>query len=383
MTPRVPVEPALLRWACERRGVEPGAFASQFPKLHQWLDGTLQPTLRQLEGFASATYTPVGFFFLAEPPDEKVPIPDMRTLGSHALSRPSPNLLDTIYTCQQRQDWYREYARSNGEPPLDFVGSVDAAADIEGAADAMRNALGFDVAARQRMKTWEHALRTFVEQADGLGVLVMVSGIVGTNTHRSLDPEEFRGFALSDPLAPVIFINGADTKSAQMFTLAHELAHLWLGESALDDAVVAHKPAMAVERWCNRVAAELLVPLARLRHEVRNGADVDAEIGRLARVFKVSTLVVIRRLHDAGKFGEEEMWRIYRAELARLSGGKRSGSGGNYYLSQRARVGRRFAQAVYASTWEGRSSFTEAFRLLNVRKMDTFHKLGEAVGALP
>ena len=380
MRPRVPVEPSLLLWACDRRGIPPEQLAGRFPKLLDWIDGDAKPTLRQLEAFAAATYTPLGYLLLRTPPVESVPIPDMRTIGSRRLGRPSPDLLDTIYLCQQRQDWYRDYARASGEPPLDFVGAAQPTDDPEQVAGVMRTALGFDVEGRQEARTWEEALRTFVEQAEALGVLVMISGIVGANSRRTLDPEEFRGFALCDPLAPIVFINGVDTKSAQMFTLAHELAHVWLGESALTDAGAATLPDATVERWCNRAAAELLVPLASLRAELRSESALDAEIARLTRIFKVSTLVIIRRLYDVGRLDQQEMWQLYHAELARLRSRKRSSGGGDFYRTQRARVGRRFARAVYTSTWEGRSSFTEAFRLLNVRKMATFKKLGTAVG---
>ena len=127
-------------------------------------------------------------------------------------------------------------------------------------------------------------------QADALGVLVMVSGVVGSNSRRTLDPEEFRGFALADSIALLVFINGSDTKSAQMFTLAHELAHLWLGSSGVSDAEALNVSGQDTERWCNRVAAEVLVPIHLLQADYSERIRLSDEINRLARRFKVSTL---------------------------------------------------------------------------------------------
>ena len=210
---------------------------------------------------------------MKEPPVEHVPIPDFRTVGNEHIGHPSPDLLDTIYICQQRQEWYRDFARSTGESPCPFVGSADAADSIETVAERIRRALGFEVAARGQMRTWEEALRRFIEQADELGVLVMVNGVVGSNNRRKLNPGEFRGFALSDDRAPLVFVNGSDTKSAQMFTLAHELAHIWLGESGLSDVEPVGSPSSKVEIWCNRMAAEILVPMAALLDETAAPAD--------------------------------------------------------------------------------------------------------------
>ncbi len=229
------------------------------------------------------------------------------------------------------------------------------------------------------MPTWTDALRRFIEQADALGVLVMVNGVVGSNNRRRLDPQEFRGFALADDLAPLVFINGADTKAAQMFTLAHELAHIWLGQSAVSDAQASWMPEHEVERWCNRVAAELLVPIAVLRGEYQRSNPLPVEVDRLARRFKVSTLVVLRRIHDAGGLTQDQLWRAYREELERLRA-MPGGSGGNFYLTLGARASKRFARALVVSTLEGRSSFTEAFRLLGFKKMATFRELGHSVG---
>lgn len=379
---RVPVQPELLSWARERADLSVGTLAKRFPKLEAWERGEVNPTLKQLEAFAKATFTPVGFLFLDEPPVEAVPIPDFRTVANRHVGHPSPDLLDALYLCQQRQDWYRDFARSMGEEPFEFTGSARPGDDVVASAARIRHALGLDLDERQGIPTWTEALRRLIEQIDALGVLVMVSGVVGSNNRRKLDPREFRGFALADDLAPLVFINGADTKSAQMFTLAHELAHVWLGQSAVSDAEARTVPDHAIERWCNQVAAELLVPLEALRAAYDRRASLTEETGRLARRFKVSTLVVLRRIHDAGGLSRDAYWEAYEHELDRLRA-LPAGSGGDFYLTLGARAGKTFARALVVSTLEGRTSFTEAFRLLGFKKMATFKKLGHSLGVLP
>lgn len=376
---RVAVEPSLLRWARERSGRDAESLDKRFPKLEAWERREVQPTLKQLEAFAKATYTPIGYLFLTEPPIEQIPIPDFRRVSDAGTAPPSPDLLDTLYLCQQRQHWYRDFARSMGEETLAFVGSVATTADVVRTAARMRDALGFDLRERRALPTWTDALRRFIVQADELGVLVMVSGVVGSNNRRRLDPEEFRGFALADPAAPLVFVNGADTKAAQMFTLAHELAHVWLGQSALSDAQAVIKPDQGVERWCNEVAAELLVPLAAIRDAGEEGGPLREQMDRLARRFKVSTLVVLRRLHDAGRLTRDELWSAYAEELVRLRALPK-GSGGNFYLTLGARASKRFARALVVSTLEGRTSFSESFRLLGIKKQATFEDVAHSLG---
>lgn len=378
---RVEVRPELLDWARERAGLSVDAIVQRLPKFEQWERRETQPTLRQLEQFARLTYTPIGYLFLAEPPVEHLPIPDFRTVADTGVARPSPDLLDTLYTCQQRQEWFRDYARSEEQEPVAVVGQASVDSDIETVAANMRAGLGFDLAERRRMPTWTDALRRFIEQAETLGVLVMVNGVVGNNNRRKLNPNEFRGFALVDDLAPLIFVNGADTKNGQMFTVAHELAHIWLGQSALSDATAANVPTNRVERWCNQVAAEFLVPLSTLRNEIRRGTDPAEESNRLARVFKVSSLVILRRMHDAGALGRDEMWTAYEAELERLRTIPK-GSGGDFYLTQAVRVSKRFARALVSSTLEGQTLYRDAFRLLGFSKLDTFRELGKNLGTV-
>ena len=381
---RAPVNPGLLRWARERAGVAQGDLAAKFKKLPEWEDGQTQPTLKQAEAFARALHVPVGYLFLSEPPEEAIPIPDFRTFAGHAVTRPSPNLLDTIYACQERQSWYRDFSRVTGEPDLGFVGSASVNKSPGTVAARMRETLGFDLAVRRECSTWADALRLFIRQADAAGVLVMVSGIVMSNTSRRLDPTEFRGFALCDPLAPLIFVNGKDTKAAQMFTLAHELAHIWLGASALSNLGAASNNGFCREEmWCNAVAAELLVPLDALQSELRRNEPLPDALSRLARTFKVSTLVILRRLLDAGWLTRERFDTAWAQENERLRKLVQAGNGGgDFYRTTVARVGRRFARALVVSTLEGQTLYRDAFRMLGVKKTKTFNNLGREAGVM-
>ncbi len=371
MSVRVDVAPDVLQWAVDRAGWDAATVDRRAPLLAQWLSGQRRPTLKQIQRFASDTHTPLGLLFLPEPPVEQVPIPDLRTMGNVTVPQPSVDLLDTIHQCQLRQDWYRAHALEVGLAGPDFVGAATTDTPPRDVAARLRKLL--DVAQAQR-KAWDDTLRRLIDRAEQLGVLVMVNGVVGADTHRRLDPREFRGFALADPVAPLVFINGADTKPAQIFTLLHELAHVWLGASALSDADLAvhgHND----ERWCNEVAAEALVPLASLQSEYHGPPSTD-ELERLARHFSVSTLVVLTRLREAELLSRVDYQNRYAAERSRvLSLLPARRPGGNYYHTQPLRLSRRFATAVITSTLEGSTTYRDAYQLLGVRKHATFENL--------
>ncbi len=370
----------MLEWASERSGRGFDELGEKFPRLAEWTSGTRGPTLKQLERFARATDTPIGFFFLPEPPKEELPVPDFRTRPGVDSGHASPNLLDTIYLCEQRQEWYRSYLIATGVGPLDFVGSLDTRTDVKEAARAMVGRLGFDLPARQEFSSWSEAFAQFREHAEDAGVLVMVSGVVGSNTHRKLDPDEFRGFALIDERAPVVFINGSDTRAAQIFTLAHELAHVWIGQPALSNARLDLRESdEATERWCSAVAAELLVPADSLTSTFSKEAPLRDELDRLAREYRVSTLVVLRRIYDTGYLSWERYRAAFDSELAQARE-KAGAAGGNFYSTQPIRTSKRFARAVIADTLEGRTLYRDAFQLLGVRKQATFAELGKHLG---
>jgi Zn-dependent peptidase ImmA (M78 family)/transcriptional regulator with XRE-family HTH domain len=364
---RVAVKPGLLRWARERAGLEIADLVRKFPKVESWEQGEAQPTFKQLEAFAGVTHVPFGYLFLTEPPVEHIPIPDLRTIRNEALRRPSPDLLATIYAMQRRQAWLREELIEGEAEPLEFVGSARLTDQPDSVGREMRRIIGFEDGWAAEVQTWTEAVGILRRAIEELGVVAVINGVVGNNTHRRLDVEEFRGFALSDEYAPLIFVNGADAKSAQMFTLAHELAHIWLGESALTDAGLLSPPSQEIESWCDRAAAEFLVPARELRAcwgEVRRE---EAPFEILARRFKVSPIVAGRRAMDLRLVSRDEFFAFYEEYTKRERSRRPSAGGGDFYNNQNQRVGERFAMQVILAAKAGRISFKEAYDLTGLR----------------
>ncbi len=407
-SPRVPVEPDLLIWARERAGFSREDIVAdvRFKKFPDWEEGNLMPTLSSLEAFAKKVRVPLGYLFLQKPPKEAIPIKDFRTPMGKPVKSPSPELLDTIYVCQRRQSWYRHHAISSDETELDFVGSATINTPVEKVATEMRAKLGFDMEARRKCKNWEEASRFLIRQAEAAGVLVMVSGVAKGNPHRPLNPDEFRGFALSDTLAPLIFINAADTKAAQIFTLAHELAHLWLGDSVLSNMIFFNSDAVQItgfrreEVWCNAVAADFLASRVDLDRELLGIAkelsiNMDALLmrlnepemlqkilSRLITTFRISKLVILRRLLDMDLISRELFRGTWDREIKLWEQHKQQSDsrGGDFHKMTLSRVSRRFAKALIASTLVGKTHYRDAYRMLGISKTETLKELGRELG---
>ncbi len=366
---KVAVSPDVLKWARERARLDVDDLATKFPKYEDWEEGSEQPSLRQLENLARATSTPFGYFFLPEPPDEELHIPDFRTIRDKPIGRPSPDLIETVQTMELRQQWMHEYLDGAGHNPLAFIGSAKLKNDPDLVAAKMRKEIGLSSGWAEALNTWDEArglLRKFIEDA---GVLVVINGVVGNNTSRALDPQEFRGFVLTDLLAPVIFVNGADAKAAQMFTMAHELAHLWLGKSALFDLPHLLPGDDATEKFCNEAAAEFLVPKAELASAWDEAQNQRKPFSFLAQKFKVSPIVVARRALDLKLISKKAFFEFYDAHIAEVQASKegKKASGGDFWKTQTYRVGSRFAQAVIAAAKEGKLLYRDAYALTGLR----------------
>ena len=361
---KVAVNGKVLRWALIRSLLTLDDLKRKFPKIEQWETGESQPTLRQLESLAKATLTPLGMFFLAEPPEDRLPIPYFRTISDRTLNRPSPDLLESIHMMQGRQAWMRDFLIEQGQARLTFVQSARLLEATHAVADRIRQTLGFEEGWAASQSTWAGALRILREAIERAGILVIVNGIVGNNTHRKLNPNEFRGFVLVDEYAPLLFVNGADGKAAQMFTLAHELAHVFFGSSAAFDLREMQPADDPAELACNHVAAEFLVPESSLRQVWKSVGSSPEIFQAIARQFKVSELVAARRALDLRYIQKTEFLDFYdsyrRSERRKNT---RRTEGGDFYATQNLRVGHRFAYAVVRAAKEGKLLYSDAYHL--------------------
>ena len=368
----IALNPEALRWAVTRSGIPRERLERKFASLPKWESGERRPTYAQAERFAKAVHVPFIRLYMP-PPEETAPIPDFRVTGGGKPDRMSPELIDMIHACQRRQDWYRDYAIANQQPELDFVGSATTATAPRGVADDMRRRLGFDLGFRVEEGQAVSAMQSLVDRIEEIGVLVMTSGVVGNNCRRPLAVGEFRGFALSDRHAPIVFVNGRDAEDAQMFTLMRGLAHVWLGSSGVTNmGLEAEEGRPPEEVWCGDVAAELLVPEDKLRSRFADAVEARASVSGLADIFGVSERIILFRLLSTGLINRdrfESESALAQSSLPKARRGKRTGGGGFRCILAK-RVGRRFGSAVVSSTLEGETLHRHALRLLGISSLD-------------
>lgn len=382
------VQPSMISWARSRSDFSVEDVAKKLhvkaEKVVAWECGEDAPTLCQARNLAKAMHIPLGWLYLKTPPEEKVMLPDLRTVRNSGPVGLSPDFRDQLNEVLYKQQQYVELIIEDGAEPLPFVGKFSANDDPMAIVEDIRNALGVNHEMRRDAANWEDFLREFILRAEGLGILVMRSGIVGNNPHRPLSVQEFRGFAISDVYAPLIFINGKDAKAAQIFTLAHELAHLWIGESgisnqAMNDSGIRPKQ---VEVFCNQIAAELLVPAAELAGRWQKTKETAENIHALSCYFRASGLVVMYRALDAGYLARSEFDELYRIEMARHAARVKSGDGAPPpRITIPARNSHLLTETILSAAYEGKLLFRDACRILGTT-MTTLDKLASTAGVM-
>jgi Zn-dependent peptidase ImmA (M78 family)/DNA-binding XRE family transcriptional regulator len=370
------IKAPMIRWARERLNLTIEQAAGKIPvkpdKWEAWEAGKALPTLGQARTLAQRLHVPFGLLYLSTPPTEELPLPDLRTPRDRPSGHPSPELTDLVNDIVWKQQWYRGYQQAEGVDPLPFIGKYPLDADRNQVADDIRRVLGIDDDMRREAKGADHFLRLLTRGAERAGVLVMRSGAVEGNTSRPLDKDEFQGFAISDQFAPLVFINGKDLKVVQVFTFLHEVAHLWFGQSGIsnpDFRISAAQQERTIERACNIVAAEALVPRDDLIHHWNSNLDADANIGALGKRYWVSRIVLLRRANETKIISDaayNHLYRIYSTSN-RETEPKTKSSGGDFYATLPVRNSLRFTSTVLSSLAADRVSTMHAARLLNVK----------------
>ena len=369
MSVRMNISNDILTWAIARAGYELPVFTEKFPPIEKWLNGDKQPTVKQLEAFAKKVHLPFGYLFLQNPPEERLPIPFFRSNGA-PVEKVSVNVYDTILLMQQRQDWLRDYLIENDFEPLDYVGRFRNSADINAIVKDIRRVLQLEEHWASRFKTWTDAQAHLVEAIEDKGIITSFNGVVENNGHRKIEVDECRGFVLVDPIAPFMFINNSDFKSAQVFTIVHELAHIWTGHSAGFDFRKLQPADDPIEILCDKVAAEFLVPENAFNEAWLKYSDTKG----IARHFKVSEIVIARRALDTGKWSRTKFFEFYNAYSHREFIKKdNQTSGGDFFATARKRLSITFATHINQAVKTGQLLYRDACKLTSM-KGDTYEK---------
>lgn len=367
MRTEVNIKANIITWAITRAGYELQEFTRKVPIVQKWIQGEKKPTVKQLESFSKKVHLPFGYLFLNEPPKEKLPIPFFRTNNPLATSV-SVNVYDTILLMQQRQDWLNDYLKEKEFRPLPFVGRFKNGQNVSEIVDNIRKTLGVQENWASGFETWKDALDNLTHKIEDTGIIMVFNGIVENNTSRPIKVEECRGFVLVDDMAPFMFINNADGKAAQMFTIVHELAHIWIGHSAGFDFRKLQPANDPIELLCDKIAAEFLVPEKSFSAVWRENPTIKYA----ARYFKVSEIVIARRALDTGKITRKQFFDFYEEYSNREFAKKENqSSGGDFYATTRKRLSMTFAAHVNNAVKSGKLLYRDAYKLTSL-KGDTF-----------
>jgi Zn-dependent peptidase ImmA (M78 family) len=369
MRTEVDINANMLTWAIVRAGYDLPEFAEKMPRITAWINGEKKPTVKQLESFSKKVHLPFGYLFLPEPPKEPLPIPFFRTNGKQA-EKVSLNVYDTILILQQRQSWLKEYLEDNDFEPLSYVGQFKNSQDVNAIVNSIRQTLGLAQDWAIHFRTWQDALNHLVETIEDKGIITVFNGVVENNTSRTIEVDECRGFVLVDDFAPFMFINNSDGKAAQLFTIVHELAHIWTGHSAGFDFRTLQPANDPIEVLCDKVAAEFLVPAETFSDQWNKNPSIQS----CTRFFKVSEIVIARRALDTGKISRNQFFAFYEEYKNREFVKKQNqGSGGDFYATARKRLSLTFASHINNAVKTGQLLYRDAYKLTSM-KGDTFDK---------
>ena len=373
MAKGITVKPIIIQWAIQSAGKDVSGLSDKFDKIDKWTSEESELTVSELNKLSKELRIPFGYFFLVEPPDEDIQLLKYRTVENEEQAKPSRDLIDTIKYMEKRQSFMRDALIEDGFLPHEFVGSATITDNPEDLAVKITQVLNLQ---KDWNKNNSAAFNVLREAVSNLGILVMQNGVVGNNNHRILNVAEFRAFVLIDEYVPLIFLNARDSTNAKIFSLCHELVHIWLGVDELyNDNFTTNQIFNngQLESFCNEVAAEMLLPLSSIQSALDPQNDIYTNIKHISKVFNVSELVVCIRLKTKKFINAKVFNEVYANLLTEMRDnllGKQlqeKKSGGDYYATSGSRLDARFAATVSRKAREGRILYTEAYELVGAK----------------
>lgn len=380
------INPEILAWARETAGLSPDDAARKVgirdtrvraatDRLHALESGIEEPSRALLTKMAKQYRRPLLAFYLSNPPARGDRGQDFRTLPE-ARDPSADALVDALVRdVRARQQMVQSALEDDDVAPLSFVGSRTMADGVQVVANDIQRTIAFDATNFHQRRSPEDAFSALREAVERVGIFVLLIGNLGSH-HTTMEPDVFRGFALADPIAPFVVVNDQDAKAAWSFTLLHEVVHLWLGQTGISGGGFA----AGLERFCNEVASEILLPAEVLRRFALRPESsleelVDA-ISQFARPLNLSYSMVAYRLFGAGLISRElwersrahfrELWRRERSR-ARDQARENNESGPNYYIVRRHRLGKALISFVRQQMDEGDLTPSKAAKILGVK----------------
>jgi len=386
------ITPEVIRWAREtaKMTLEEAAFKFKRPTdvIEGWESGKIRPTLPQVRRASTVYKRPLAVFYLPNPPEDFQTLRDFRSFGGQRVQAYSAQLDLLIREARYRQERVKEIVIAEGSERLGFVGSKKITDDPQLIAKEIRQNLKITYEQQKAFKTTREAFKIWMLKAEDMGIFIF--------RRRTVKTKEARGFLISDDYAPLIFINSDDSDSGQIFTLVHELGHLWLGISGVSDLEVAslsgNEDIQRIEIFCNRVASNVLIEQQVFSQEwaaTEMYNQTRPRIEEIAKTFKVSREMIARRLLDnkviSNDFYQElrhEYHDKYIESKEKKDQKMRDSEGGpSYYRKTASNLGHSLIRTVVAAYLNGTVSARDATDILSV-KINNMRNLAKEVGLL-
>lgn len=367
------INKSVLQWAFDRAGNN-NSLVSKFGKFQDYLSGKAKPTFIQAQDLAKALKIPFGYLFLDKPPLQTEIVPDLRTFDNQINT--SLTLKTLLRDIKQKQEWYKDYIIENNEIGCSVVGKFSINSDFNEICNDIISKFNIINLKRSDPKKY---INNIIERAEELKILIMGNSILGSNTKNKLEIDEFRGFAIYDDIAPLIFINKNDTLKAQIFTLFHEIAHLWIRESGIS-SIQNVEIDNNIERFCNKIAAEVLMP----KEVFINKFDKlnDDWLLNLEKKFCVSRLAILTRAKDLNLISNNEYKQYRDIELENIRvnlQNRRLKEDFNipHAVVIQSKYGRLFSKAVVGAVLSEKETYRSGAKLFGETKTSIIDKLAK------